>query len=78
MENCHLVDILIALGATKIIILFKEQVINKDIKLYRSKIGSLMYLAVQTKPDILYKVSVLSRFLSNPLPQHIKAADRIL
>jgi hypothetical protein len=56
---------------------FKEQA-NKDIELYGSKIGSLMYLAVQTRPDISYRVSVLSRFLSNLSPQHIKAADRIL
>jgi hypothetical protein len=78
IENCYSVDTPIALGATEIIIPFKEQVTNKDIKLYRSKIGFLMYLAVQTRPDILYKVSVLSRFLSNLSPQHIKAADRIL
>ena len=31
-----------------------------------------------TRPDIVYTVSVLSRFLSNPSPQHLKAADRIL
>jgi hypothetical protein len=37
-----------------------------------------MYLAVQTRPDIAYGVSVLSRFLSNPSPQHMKAANRIL
>jgi hypothetical protein len=78
MENCHAVDTSIASRATEIIIPFEEQAINKDIKLYGSKIGSLMYLAVQTRPDISYRVSVLSRFLSNPSPQYIKAADRIL
>jgi hypothetical protein len=57
-----------ALGAIEIIISFKEQAINKDIELYKSKIGSLMYLIVQTRPDILYKVLVLSRFLLNLLP----------
>jgi hypothetical protein len=35
-----------ALGATEIMILFKEQATNEDIELYGSKIGSLMYLAV--------------------------------
>jgi hypothetical protein len=53
IENCHVVNTLIALRATEIMILFKEQAINKDIKLYRSKIGFLIYLAVQTRPDIL-------------------------
>jgi hypothetical protein len=57
-----------ALRATEIIILFKAQATNKDVKLYGSKIGSLMYLTVQTRPDILYKVLVLSRFLLNPSP----------
>jgi hypothetical protein len=68
MENCYSVDTLIALGATEIIILFKEQATNEDIKLYGSKIGSLIYLVVQTRPDISYEVSVLSRFLLNPSP----------
>jgi hypothetical protein len=68
IENCHLINTLIALGATEIMILFEEQATNKDIELYGSKIGSLMYLAVQTRPDILYKVLILSRFLSNPSP----------
>jgi hypothetical protein len=68
IENCHLVDILMALRATEIMISFKEQAINEDIKLYGSKIGSLMYLTVQTRPDISYKVSVLSRFLLNLSP----------
>jgi hypothetical protein len=35
-----------ALGAIEIIIPFKEQATNKDIKLYRSKIGSNIYLVV--------------------------------
>jgi hypothetical protein len=35
-----------ALEAIKIIISFKKQAINKDIKLYRSKISFLIYLAV--------------------------------
>jgi hypothetical protein len=78
IENCHVVDTPIALGATEIMISFKEQATNKDIELYRSKIGSLIYLAVQTRPDISYKVLVLSRFLSNLSPQHIKTANQIL
>jgi hypothetical protein len=78
MENCHSVDTPMASGATEIMIPFEEQATNEDIELYGSKIGSLMYLAVQTRPDISYGVSVLSRFLSNPSPQHMKAADRIL
>jgi hypothetical protein len=41
-------------------------------------ISCINYLATQTRPDIVYAVSVLSRFLVNPLLAHIKAAKRVL
>ena len=65
-------------GATEFIILYEGVATKAEIELFRSKIGSEMYLTVYTRPDIVYTVSVLSRFLSNPSPQHLKAADRIL
>jgi hypothetical protein len=46
--------------------------------LYQSMIGCINYLATQTRPDIAYAASVLSRFLVNPSPAHIKAAKRVL
>ena len=46
MENCYVVNTLIAARATKFIIPFNKQAIVKDTKLYRLKIGSLMYLAI--------------------------------
>src|SRR5205823_212531 len=78
MENCKPVDTPMASGATEFMVPFEGQATKDDIELYGSKIGSLMYLVTQTRPDIAYSVSVLSRFLSNPSPQHMKAADRIL
>jgi ribosomal protein S3 len=78
MKNCHSVDTPMAAGAAEVMIPFEGQATTKDIEVYGSKIGSLMYLAVQTRPDIAYGVSVLSRFLSNTSPQHMKAAYRIL
>ena len=47
-------------------------------KPYRQLIGSLLYAAISTRPDISYSVSFLSRFLSCPGPAHWKAAKRIL
>lgn len=45
---------------------------------YRSLIGTLMFLAVSTRPDISYAVSMLSRFNNNPHFVHFSAAKHIL
>lgn len=45
---------------------------------YRQLIGSLMYLATTTRPDIMFSVSYLSRFLDKPTENTWKAAKRVL
>lgn len=45
---------------------------------YQSLIGALMYLAVNTRPDIAYPVNFLSQFNSNYNAEHWQAAKRIL
>lgn len=45
---------------------------------YRQLIGSLMYLAVGTRPDISYAVGMLSRFLEIPSTAHWNAGKRVL
>ena len=47
------------------------------IKDYQAKIGSLLFLAIHTRADILYAVVTLSRFMTNPSPIHIAAVKRI-
>ncbi len=44
---------------------------------YREAIGSLMYAAVATRPDIAYTVSTLSQFLDNPREAHWNAVKCI-
>ena len=44
---------------------------------YLSMVGSLIYLAVISRPDISYAVGVVSRFSSNPNQQHLAAVTRI-
>lgn len=44
---------------------------------YLSAVGSLMYLAVGTRPDIAYAVGALSRFNSNPGRAHWKAVQHV-
>lgn len=45
---------------------------------YRQLIGSLMYLAVGTRPDIAFSVGNVSRYMENPKLPHVTAAKRIL
>ena len=46
MENCHPVNTLMAAKATEFIVPFDGQATVKDTKLYRLKIGFLIYLAI--------------------------------
>ena len=48
------------------VMLRKNRKIVKDQLRYSQIIGSLMYLASTTRPDIPFAVSKLSRFMSNP------------
>jgi len=54
------------------------QASRKEIQLYLVKVGSILYAAVITRPDIAFAVSRLIRFNSNPGPQHHYAADRVI
>jgi hypothetical protein len=47
-------------------------------KRYASLIGSLMYLAVATRPDIAYTIHRLTTFTANPSKEHMGAAKRVL
>lgn len=44
---------------------------------YREAVGSLMYLATGTRPDIAFAVNNASRHLENPMPCHWTAVKRI-
>lgn len=48
-----------------------------DVSMYRSLIGSLLYLTA-SRPDIMFAVCLCARFQSNPKQSHFIAAKRIL
>jgi hypothetical protein len=60
------------------VILRKNHRISRDQLRYCQIIGSLMYLASATRPDISFAVSKLSRFVSNLGDTHWNALERVL
>ncbi|GJV89740.1 putative ribonuclease H-like domain-containing protein [Tanacetum coccineum] len=53
-----------------------EEAVDVDVYLYRSKIGSLMYL-IASRPDIMFAVCACSRFQVTPKTSHLNAVKRI-
>jgi len=50
---------------------------KETVRLYQQMVGSLMYLACFTRPDISYAVNQCAKYMSNPGPTHVTAAKRI-
>ncbi|KAK2988896.1 hypothetical protein RJ640_024965 [Escallonia rubra] len=74
MENCNPISIPIEVEK-KLSRHVKEGPIDRT--LFRSLVGSLRYLTC-TRPDILYAVGYISRYMENPTTYHFKVAKRIL
>ena len=55
----------------------KLQASQDEITDYQRQIGSLLYLALKTRPDITFSVIKCSRYMTNPDHTHFKALDRI-
>lgn len=74
MQNCKPVPTPLILN-TKF---SKEDGAEKcDASLFRSLIGSLLYLTA-SRPDLMYAASLLSRFMQSPSNIHFAAAKRVL
>ncbi|KAK2449059.1 hypothetical protein QL285_008290 [Trifolium repens] len=57
--------------------LTKEQGVGVDQSMYRSMIGSLLYLTA-SRPDITFAVGVCARYQSEPKVSHLNQVKRIL
>jgi hypothetical protein len=51
--------------------------VKVDSTLYKQIVGSLMYLTA-TRPDLMFIVSLISRYMESPTERHLLAAKRIL
>ena len=62
------------------VILQKDDGVSKlvDSTMYQSMVGSLLYIAMCTRPDIAQAVGVVSKFNSKPMEAHLTAVKRIL
>ena len=49
-----------------------------DQTMYQSMVGSLLYAAIATRPDIAQAVGVVSKYNSNPTEAHLTAVKRVL
>ena len=60
--------------------LCKDDGVSKsvDSSKYQSMVGSLLYAAIATRPDISQAVAVVSKYNSNPSEAHLTAVKRIL
>ena len=56
----------------------ESQASESDIKQYQAIVGSIMFAMIETRPDIAYATSVVSRHAKNPGKSHMEAAKQIL
>jgi hypothetical protein len=50
---------------------------NSIIKDFQQEIGSLIYLTIFTRPDLVYSINYLARFMSNPSIEHYNYLNNI-
>ena len=76
--ECRTVTTPLDPGASETLVPYQGTASEDQIKQYQSLIGRINYLATQTRCDIAFTASILSRFLVNPAPVHMKSAKRVL
>ena len=76
MQDCKPVKTPVSAGNKLVKATEQDECIDQ--RQYQSAVGSLMYLAVSTRPDISYSVGSLARFNSKPTKEHWVALKRVL
>ena len=75
-QDCHTVSTPLEPGAQ--LISNPTPSLTEDESLYRSILGSIMYLMLCTRPDLAFAVGKLSKFNANPSSEHMQALKRLL
>ena len=57
---------------------FEGQATMQQIAEMQEKVGSILYAAVVSRPDVSYAASQLSQFCTNPSPEHLRWVNRVL
>jgi hypothetical protein len=73
MEKSNSVKNPIVLGVK---LMKDEEGAKVNATVYKQLVGSLMYLTA-TRPDLMYVVCLISRFMANPTEIHLQAAKRV-
>ena len=76
MENCKKMSTPLEFG--KHFSLKGENESSADKRMFQSAVGSLVYAATATRPDLSASVGVLSKFMSNPSIDHWQGIKRIM
>lgn len=73
MRDCNSSKNPIVLGCK---LLKDEDGVKVDATMYKQIVGCLMYLAA-TRPDLMYVLSLINRFMSSPTELHMQAVKRV-
>ena len=74
MENCNVAGTLVE-TSIKLPKASKEEKVNPTLR--KHMLRSLRYLH-NTRPDIAYDISLISKYMGNPLQSHLMTTKRIL
>ena len=56
----------------------EDEVVPTQVFDYRAAVGAVLYLATTTRPDVAQPIGVLSRFVSCPGEDHVKAIKQVI
>jgi hypothetical protein len=78
IDNCNRISILID-SNSQLEAALPDYTASKEHRLeYQQAVGSIIYTMLGTQPDLAFTVFALSKYCSNPAPEHAIAVQRVL